>query len=500
MAQYGDNGEETTIDNDTGELVSAGAVGLQAITAAEINQAVLTAKQFPRRRDKEIINEIMGRATLNEQIAEKCNYLLPRGGKKIPGPSIRFAEIVRASYWNIRVAARFVALDTSDMERAAVIVEAVALDVETNQSEIVPVRRSIMSSAKEGRRPQIYSADMINQTMQAAVSIARRNAILTLVPQVLWISGYDRVIEVLKGSVDTLATRRVAMIESLQKAGVEPRQLFEVLGVKDDSDIKIDHMPMIRGIMTALREGESVDSVLGRTSAVETSHERVKNPLKDDPAPGNVQRQAATSQNAGGAKREQTESSGPVRGNAIDTNQADIVIEANGSISKYRGEGKIENILDRRVNPAFSGSRDEWFDMCNAASLPLPVDLINGTKSASTQGEKSDTTAEDRREPVEHDSDGVVHNTGLVENNAQPAAASGASTGFKPEAPAKDYIDAETYVAFMHDQIDAAGSKAAVTEVWGASRSDRNELLSADQIEGLTKYKEAKLKKLKGGA
>jgi hypothetical protein len=94
----------------------------------------------------------------------------------------------------------------------------------------------------------------------------------------------------------------------------------------------------------------------------------------------------------------------------------------------------------------------------------------------------------------------VVHDTGPVENNAQPAAASGASTGSKLEAPAKDYTDAETYVAFMHDQIDAAGSKAAVTEVWGASRSDRNELLSAEQIEGLTKYKETKLKKLKGGA
>jgi hypothetical protein len=33
--------------------------------------------QFPRRRDRDISNEIMGRATRDEATAEKCNYLLP---------------------------------------------------------------------------------------------------------------------------------------------------------------------------------------------------------------------------------------------------------------------------------------------------------------------------------------------------------------------------------------------------------------------------------------
>lgn len=306
MARYNDDGAEV-LDNETGDsLPVAVSSGLQSITAAEINQAVATAKQFPRRRDKEISNEIMGRATLDEATAEKCNYLLPRGNKKIPGPSIRFAEIVRASYWNIRVAARFVALDTSDMERAAVIVEAIALDVETNQSEIVPVRRSIMTSAKQGQRPQIYSADMINQTMQAATSIARRNAILTVVPQVLWMGGYQRVVEVLRGTVETLAARRVAMLDAFGRMGVTPEQVFTSLDIKDESQIVIDHMPYLRGMMTAIKDGESVESVLGRMSITEAQpHKRVANPLRDEvrgSTAAEEQREPAASISTGGER------------------------------------------------------------------------------------------------------------------------------------------------------------------------------------------------------
>lgn len=440
MAQYDDDGKET-IDNDTGEIISSGSVGLQAITAAEINQAVLTAKQFPRRRDKDISNEIMGRATLNEAIAEKCNYLLPRGGKKIPGPSIRFAEIVRASFWNIRVAARFVALDTADMERAAVLVEAVALDVETNQSEIVPVRRSIMSTGKEGRRPQIYSADMINQTVQAAVSIARRNAILTVVPQFIWIAGYERVVEVLKGTVDTLVARRVAMIDALGRAGVSPEQLFEFLGIKDETDIKVDHMPIIRGVMTAIKEGESADSVLGRRPLTESRHETVKNPLKDGPADR-------------------------VRDTVADSRADNVRRAAADQIST----GK----------PAAEQQNDS-----GAKSSAKPLE--NSAETSADHPETASTNRTAAPEAADSVAGGAAADTAPAEKTAQATA---------PDA-GKPYSDAVGYLTFMRDRFDAAKGRSAVTELWGATRSDRTELLDADQIEELTKDKEAKLKALK---
>src|SRR6202035_4779166 len=142
--------DKTTIDNETGEVLTTDIVPIEvnSVVAAEINQAVATAKRYPRRRDKEIADEITGRATLNESIASECMYNLRRGDKDIPGPSIRLAEIIRASYGNIRVASRFVRIDSDDPARQAVIVEAVCHDMQTNQSEVVFERRSIMTSGK----------------------------------------------------------------------------------------------------------------------------------------------------------------------------------------------------------------------------------------------------------------------------------------------------------------------------------------------------------------
>lgn len=280
-------------DSTTGEILAPIPAGMSPAIAAEINQQVATANQYPRRRDKDISNEIMGRATLNEEIASECMFILPRGNKKIPGPSIRFAEIVRASFGNIRVAARFVRIDTDDPLRSAVIVEAVAMDLQTNAAESTQVRRSIMTSGKNNARPQIYSADMISQTAQAAMSIARRNAILAVVPKAVWIEGYQRVVKVLKGDGATLAKRRGDIIAAFGRVGITPDRVFKVLGVTDENDITVEHMPELAGLMTAISEGEHPGAVFGRAEA-EAQHDIVKNPLKDKATPAPQQQQEKT--------------------------------------------------------------------------------------------------------------------------------------------------------------------------------------------------------------
>ena len=146
-------------DEATGEVLEPLPTELSPAIAAEINQQVATAKRYPRRRDLDISQEIRGRAALTEDIASECMYTLARDHKTITGPSIRFAEIVRASYGNIRVAARFVRIDADDPMRCAVIVEAVAFDLQSNTAEVIPVRRSIMTSGKAGKQARMFSAD-----------------------------------------------------------------------------------------------------------------------------------------------------------------------------------------------------------------------------------------------------------------------------------------------------------------------------------------------------
>lgn len=282
-----------TLDNDSGEEVALQLVtntALQATVSAEISQQVATARAYPRRADPVIAREIVGRATLNEEIAAECRYSLSRssgaGGssKAIEGPSVRFAEIVVASYGNLRIASRFVRLDLDDPERGAVIVEAIAHDMQNNIAVSAQVRRGVMTSGTGGKKPRLFSADMINMTVNAAASIAFRNAALKVVPKALWIDAAFAVVSVVRGTQDTLIERRNKVIAEFGKLKVEAEAVCAALGVKEPGEITLEHMPDLIGMWTAIKDGESIDMVLGRMREANAPHQHVQNPMRDEPA------------------------------------------------------------------------------------------------------------------------------------------------------------------------------------------------------------------------
>jgi len=498
MAQYGNDGD-SIIDNESGEVMRTEPTGgLQQVITAEINQAVATAHQYPRRRDQVIINEIVGRSTLDEEIASECSYTLKRGNKQISGPSIRFAEIVRASYGNIRVASRFVALDMADPERAAVIVEAVALDLEMNQSEIIPNRRSIMTSASGNRRPQIYSADMINMTVNAASSIARRNAILSVVPKVLWQTGYQRVVKVLMGDADTLVQRRERMIESFARFDVSPEMLFAALDIVHVKDIKVDHMPAMIGMLTAIKDGEPVDSVLGRGGVTEKpKFVGAGNVLKDDPSPsGESVKQAEETMvtHRAGVSKEQDV-------------KAHLVVTSEGVVESDSGASPTM-ILDKRFEDPRFVSYQEWIDACDALNFNTKFALpwqsgAHADGESSVDDDFSDSNPAGRDHPATEPAgkaagEGAV--AGAAKSAASPAVSqAGPASSQAAQKPAGKvaFEDDEAYIAHMRDVFDAAKSKAAIDDVWKATRDDRRELLGADQTEALTNEKNDALARVK---
>ncbi len=388
---------EQVIDHDTGEVHEIVPTEMSGAVAAEISQQVATAKRYPRRSDKAISSEIMSRATLDEETAAECIYSLPRAGKAITGPSIRFAEIVFASYGNLRVGARFVEIDTKDPLRAAVIIEGVCIDMQMNNGQTVPVRRSI--TGKKG----IFNADMTNIAFSAGAAIARREAIIKTVPKSIWGAAWKQVVAVLQGDVATLAKRRRSALEAFQKMGVEPAKVCAELEVADEDGITLEHMPRLIGMWTALRDGtETIDSLFGKTVA---PHETVKNPLKDEPP------------------AEQSISSGAER---VDPAQS-------AATQQQTREDPISSGPARK--PAGEGSTE-------GAAKPQPE-----AKPAQ------EATA------------------------AKPAPA-------KHEPPA--YDDEDSLMAFL--QWHFANTKVPTTlkEVWGKSRADRRELLSADNNAKIT--------------
>lgn len=271
-----------TYDHESGNLEILSSP--LATIHQEIDIQIATSKRFPRRKDQQVALAIMSRATLNADIAAECIYNLPRDGKTIAGPSIRFAEIVRSCYGNIRVASRFVRIDADDKSRQAVICEAIAYDTEGNDSELSQVRRSIMTSAKGNNVPRPYSVDMIATTVMAAQSICRRNAILSLVPKAVWIDGYGEVERVVRGDAATLNDRRAKMLVEFGKFDITPAQLFSALGIDSEHEIGLNDMPTLAGMWSALRDGEAAESVLGMIAQTRSRPKpAIENPMANRP-------------------------------------------------------------------------------------------------------------------------------------------------------------------------------------------------------------------------
>lgn len=219
-----------------------------SLARAEIDMQVTTAHAFPRSIDRAVKN-IMSLATLDEKTAAECIYALPRSGKAIRGPSVRFAEIIQSQWGNCRTGARVVHVDRIERYVEA---EGVFHDLETNSATTSRVRRRI--SDKEGR---VFNEDMIVVTGNAACSIAKRNAVLGGIPKAAWRAAYDEVEKVIAGDVVTIAENRARAIDAFKIYGIKPEQIFAALEVGGDADVGLEQILTLRGMFSAIKSGEA---------------------------------------------------------------------------------------------------------------------------------------------------------------------------------------------------------------------------------------------------
>lgn len=216
------------------------------LNRSEIDQQIATAHKFPR-SIKRFRDEAMQMVTLNESVAGQCIYAIPRDGKTIEGPSARFAEVVASAWGNSRAGARVVD-DRGDFVTA----QGVFHDLERNVAITYEVQRRIVD--KYGKR---YKPDMIGVTANAACSIALRNAILKGVPKAFWDDMYTEARKVVMGDVKTLANRRSDAVAAFQRFGVSADQLCAKLGVAGVEDISLEHLVTLRGMLTAIKDGDT---------------------------------------------------------------------------------------------------------------------------------------------------------------------------------------------------------------------------------------------------
>lgn len=232
--------------SDSTEIMTAESGTLALLNKGEIDMQIATAHKYPRSITK-FRGEVQQMVTLNEQVAQECIYSLPRGGKSIEGPSVRFAEVAASAWGNSRAGARVVNDDGK-----FITAQGVFHDLERNVAITYEVQRRVTN--RSGQRLQ---DDMIGVTGNAACSIALRNAILKGIPKAFWSDLYDQARETAIGNVQTLANRRARALGVLQKMGVPSPTVFAFLRVEGEADITLEHLATLFGITTAIKEGDT---------------------------------------------------------------------------------------------------------------------------------------------------------------------------------------------------------------------------------------------------
>lgn len=231
------------------------------LNKSEIDQQVATAHAYPR-SIKAFRDEAMAMVTLDESIARECIYALPRDGKVIEGPSARFAEIIQSAWGNCRAGARVVAEGPE-----FITAQGVFHDLEKNAAITYEVQRRVTKS--NGQR---FGADMIGVTGNAACSIALRNAILKGVPKAFWNDIYLAARKVIMGDFSTLSNKRANAMKAFDAYGVKPAEIFALLKVKGVEDIQPEHLVVLSGVLTAIKDGDTTpEEAFGRKAPVAPS-------------------------------------------------------------------------------------------------------------------------------------------------------------------------------------------------------------------------------------
>lgn len=274
------------------EVVQVTAV--EAISRAEINQAIATARQYARILPQ-VKQKMMNFACLDEETAESCFYTLPRGGKNIQGPSVRLAEIAVMCYGNIRIGTRIIEAVTSG-DSPHVTIQAVAMDLESNASVTIEKRRRIIGKKSAGGA---ISEDDINLAANAGSAIAFRDAVFKIVPMALVKPVYEACMKTAIGDAKSLTDRRARCLDSFAKMGISKDRILAKLEKKSVEEIGLEDLETLIGLYTALRDGElTVDEAF---PAVESKDK--PSPAKSAaPAPVNLAPKPTTAPAAAPAK------------------------------------------------------------------------------------------------------------------------------------------------------------------------------------------------------
>jgi len=240
----------------TVELAESTPSTLAIITQSEYAAMVATANLTSNRRNVTVFGKrLMEYATHSQPVALSMFYTLPRAGKQIVGPSVRFAEVVAPCWKNNSTGSRMIG--STDK---TVTAQGVFIDYEANTRNVKEIPRKITD--KDNRT---FNADMVLTTSKAALSIAYREAILKGgVPGALWDPAYQQAKLTAVGQAVSHAARVDAAMEYLTKLGVSEWQICNAVGVTSPKELEIDHLVTLKTLCEEIKKGaRTIEEVFG---------------------------------------------------------------------------------------------------------------------------------------------------------------------------------------------------------------------------------------------
>jgi hypothetical protein len=246
--------KEQAQQNDI-QHVEVAAVEVNAIEVMEratVDVQIATAHKYPRDIDK-FIDKAKKMVAVDEETAASCIYRRPvgredggSGQKFVEGESVRLAEIVAATYGNLRVGTVI-----SEMNPRFVKALGFAHDLESNlASKAECVESTVMKNGKP------YSERMRIVMGKAAQAKARRDAIFQVVPKSLCKPIIQKARQIIAGNTRPIGERQEAVKIWMSKLSIEPERIFAALNVTCLNDVGEDELEELTGIRTALKDGD----------------------------------------------------------------------------------------------------------------------------------------------------------------------------------------------------------------------------------------------------
>lgn len=228
--------------------VNSGAVAIEQERAvAQAKGKLVLARQFPR--DMTQVEEDLIKCCKLPSLADVAFYSVPRGDKKIVGPSIRLAEEIARICGNIEYGHKELSRSSDKSE-----IEVYAWDMQTNVTSIRQLTVPHILDTKNGPRKLRDQKD-VDDLIANKASKQLRGRILAIVPKWLLESAMaecKRTILAIGANGKSLEERAQAMALAFNHLGVPNDKLVKWLG-HDLKTITADEFIELKGIYNAIK-------------------------------------------------------------------------------------------------------------------------------------------------------------------------------------------------------------------------------------------------------